>query len=79
MWSVGCIFYEMLAYRPLFLGAEEIDMIKIIFSFLGTPNDQIWPGFSSLPNASLVQSIEHYPPPSDMRTSFGLEQDQLDD
>lgn len=39
MWSVGCIFFEMICLRPLFQGMEEIEMINIIFRILGTPND----------------------------------------
>jgi cell division cycle 2-like protein len=31
-----------------------------IFKLLGTPNDKIWPGFSSLPNAQSFQFV-HQP------------------
>jgi serine/threonine protein kinase len=31
MWSVGCIFWEICTFRPLFNGLEEILMIKMIF------------------------------------------------
>lgn len=37
MWSVGCIFGEMLQRKPLFCGKDYIDQLKLIFALLGTP------------------------------------------
>eukprot|EP00026_Physarum_polycephalum_P011200 Phypoly_transcript_11405.p1 GENE.Phypoly_transcript_11405~~Phypoly_transcript_11405.p1 ORF type:complete len:299 (+),score=26.26 Phypoly_transcript_11405:109-1005(+) len=48
MWSVGCIFAEMLNNRPLFPGDSEIDELFHIFRALGTPNEETWPGVSRL-------------------------------
>lgn len=48
IWSVGCIFAEMAMRKPLFPGDSEIDELYKIFRVLGTPNEQIWPGVSSL-------------------------------
>ncbi|KYR00380.1 p34-cdc2 protein [Tieghemostelium lacteum] len=50
IWSVGCIFAEMLTKKPLFSGDCEIDQIYRIFRILGTPTESIWPGVTSLPN-----------------------------
>ncbi|ETO83346.1 CMGC/CDK/CDC2 protein kinase [Phytophthora nicotianae P1976] len=50
MWSVGCIFAEMIKGKALFTGISEIDQLFQIFSKLSTPNSETWPGFSSLPN-----------------------------
>ena len=49
IWSIGCIFFELYKLKPLFDGREEIEMINMIFSTLGTPTEDIWPGFSQLP------------------------------
>ena len=49
MWSAGCILGELLAHQPLLPGKSEINQIELIIDLLGTPNDHIWPGFSSLP------------------------------
>ena len=49
IWSIGCIFFELCKLRPLFNATEEMRMIEMIFKTLGTPNDQIWPGYSQLP------------------------------
>lgn len=38
IWSVGCIFAEMAALRPLFAGTKEEDELQRIFRLLGTPN-----------------------------------------
>ncbi|KLO16731.1 Pkinase-domain-containing protein [Schizopora paradoxa] len=51
MWSVGCIFAEMvLRGAPLFPGDSEIDQIFKIFRILGTPSEESWPGVSQLPD-----------------------------
>ena len=36
--------------RPLFVGDSEIDQIFKIFSILGTPNNNTWPGIDQLPD-----------------------------
>ncbi|KAK6926214.1 Protein kinase domain [Dillenia turbinata] len=50
VWSVGCIFAEMVNQRPLFPGDSEIDELFKIFRVMGTPNDDTWPGVTSLPD-----------------------------
>ncbi|KAL5670237.1 hypothetical protein ACJX0J_022458, partial [Zea mays] len=50
VWSVGCIFAEMVNQKPLFPGDSEIDELFKIFRVLGTPNEQSWPGVSCLPD-----------------------------
>ncbi|TFY77379.1 hypothetical protein EWM64_g6632 [Hericium alpestre] len=51
MWSVGCIFAEMVMRgNPLFPGDSEIDQIFKIFRVLGTPNEDVWPGVNQLPD-----------------------------
>lgn len=50
LWSIGCIFAEMVTRRPLFAGDFEKDQLFEIFRVLGTPNDDIWPGVSQLPH-----------------------------
>ncbi|KAH0619713.1 hypothetical protein JD844_000651 [Phrynosoma platyrhinos] len=52
MWAVGCILAELLAHKPLLPGSSEIQQIDMIVQLLGTPNENIWPGFSKLPLVS---------------------------
>jgi serine/threonine protein kinase len=47
VWSIGCIFAEMVTCSPLFPGDSEIDQLFKIFRCLGTPNEETWPGVSS--------------------------------
>ena len=49
IWSVGCIFGELLINKPLLPGKSEAKQIDLIINLLGTPNESIWPGFYSLP------------------------------
>ncbi|NWH67636.1 CDK10 kinase, partial [Geococcyx californianus] len=52
MWALGCILAELLAHKPLLPGTSEIHQIDLIVQLLGTPNENIWPGFSKLPLVS---------------------------
>ncbi|KAL1548406.1 Cell division control protein 2 C [Salvia divinorum] len=48
MWSVGCIFAEMVRMEVLFLGDSEFRQLLTIFRLLGTPTEKEWPGVTSL-------------------------------
>lgn len=48
IWSIGCIFAEMVTKKPLFAGDSDLDQLYRIFRILGTPNETIWPGFTKL-------------------------------
>lgn len=50
IWSIGCIFAEMANGRPLFAGSSESDQLEKIFSKLGTPNEDIYPAITELPD-----------------------------
>jgi len=50
LWSVGCIFAEMLTRKPLFPGDSEIDQLFRIFRTLGTPDEKTWPDIVRLPD-----------------------------
>uniref|UniRef100_T1IXK4 Protein kinase domain-containing protein n=1 Tax=Strigamia maritima TaxID=126957 RepID=T1IXK4_STRMM len=50
VWSIGCIFAEMITKRPLFHGDSEIDQLFRIFRTLGTPTEQTWKGVAELPD-----------------------------
>lgn len=47
MWSVGCLFAELLANNPLFPGNNESKQLHCIFSMLGFPNEERMPGVST--------------------------------
>ena len=48
MWSIGCIFAEMILMNPLFKTSENL-MVKHIFHFLGTPTEETYPNLEFLP------------------------------
>ncbi|XP_018905407.1 cyclin-dependent kinase 18 isoform X2 [Bemisia tabaci] len=55
MWGVGCIFYEMLEHKPLFPGSTIEDELTLIFSELGMPEPDTWPGLE-IPKLKLTSS-----------------------
>ncbi|KAL7411870.1 putative cell division cycle 2 [Mrakia frigida] len=68
MWSIGCIFAELMLKEPLFQGKGELDQIAQIFKTLGHPSENSWPGWTSLPLAkSLNVSGSQY---SNLRSRF---------
>ncbi|KAG7264776.1 hypothetical protein CRUP_007102 [Coryphaenoides rupestris] len=50
LWSLGCIFAEMITRRALFPGDSEIDQLFRIFRTVGTPDETVWPGVTTMPD-----------------------------
>uniref|UniRef100_A0A6G1SFX1 cyclin-dependent kinase n=1 Tax=Aceria tosichella TaxID=561515 RepID=A0A6G1SFX1_9ACAR len=59
VWSIGCIFGELLLQKPLFPGQSEIQQIDLIFKALGSPSEDLWPEYEKI---RLVQKVKfpHY-------------------
>ncbi|KDN44386.1 Pkinase-domain-containing protein [Tilletiaria anomala UBC 951] len=70
MWSVGCIFAELLTKEPLFMAKNETEQIAKIFRLLGQPTEDSWPGFQALPLASSLSVKVGAPPFSTLRQKF---------
>lgn len=49
MWGLGCILAEMINRKPIFKGTSEIDQLELISKICGSPNEQSYPGWNSLP------------------------------
>ncbi|XP_078441073.1 cyclin-dependent kinase C-2-like isoform X2 [Wolffia australiana] len=49
MWSVGCIFAELLHGKPILPGKNEPEQLTKIFELCGTPDEVNWPGVSKIP------------------------------
>lgn len=67
MWSVGCIFAEMLRRKPLLPGKNTQHQLQLIISYLGTPepealarinNDKCRKFIESLPKTSGRQALQ---------------------
>jgi len=54
LWSVGCVFAELMASVPVFPGKDEGSQLKMIFELCGHPSATSWPEWTSLPLAWLL-------------------------
>ncbi|KAL2479795.1 Cyclin-dependent kinase F-1 [Abeliophyllum distichum] len=54
LWSLGCIFAELLSLEPLFPGNSDIDQLGRIFSVLGNLSEKVWPGCTKLPDYEII-------------------------
>lgn len=68
VWSIGCIFGELLHMEPLFPGKSEVDELNRIFKLLGTPSEKSWEGYRSLPGVSKIKFVDY--PISRIRDKF---------
>ncbi|MDP2439829.1 MAG: protein kinase [archaeon] len=58
IWSIGCIFYELLAYRVLFNASNEPRTLVAIIDTKGSPPSDVWDRcFSSLPGLDHPQPL----------------------
>jgi cyclin-dependent kinase 12/13 len=67
MWSVGCIFAEILLRRPLFPGKDEMEQIQRICNVCGTPSETTWPGVMKYP---FFKTFQLEPRPSTFYKEF---------
>lgn len=70
MWSVGCIFAELLLKDPLFQAKGEIELISMIFKLLGPPTHNSWPDFITLPLAKTLTLPSPQPPQFRQRFNY---------
>lgn len=60
MWSMGCIFAEMITGTPLFNGHSDGEQLLKIFKLFGTPTKEEWPGLLTCPNVKVIMSDARY-------------------
>lgn len=76
IWAAGCIFAELMLRTPFLVGDSDMGQLKTIFSALGTPTEQDWPGMTQLPD--YVQ-FPKQPAPTSLGTLFtAAPEDALD-
>ncbi|VDM96831.1 unnamed protein product [Onchocerca ochengi] len=61
MWSVGCIIAELLLRVPIFPGESDIDQLVKIYSVLGTPTGEDWPGLEEFPDFITIKPMPAVP------------------
>ncbi|KAJ8478979.1 hypothetical protein OPV22_022706 [Ensete ventricosum] len=54
LWSLGCIFAELLSLDPLFPGTSDIDQLSKIISVLGDLTEETWSGCLDLPDYNKI-------------------------
>lgn len=59
LWSVGCVFGEMLLGRPILQGRTEVEQLHKIFKLCGSPPDEYWKK-SKLPHTTLFRPQHNY-------------------
>ena len=55
IWGVGCIIAEMYMRKPLFGASGDLDQLKMVCFYCGTPTEETYPGVGKLPDFSKVQ------------------------
>ncbi|CAI4210467.1 unnamed protein product [Parascedosporium putredinis] len=63
VWSVGCVFAELVLRNPYLPGETDINQIELVCRNLGTPTEDNWPGVSKLREYGAIPA-EMYPVPS---------------
>ncbi|KAJ3102558.1 Mitogen-activated protein kinase [Phlyctochytrium planicorne] len=58
LWSVGCIFGELMLTKIMFKGVDYIDQLQKIFEVLGTPSD---PTLTHLCSARVLKYLRSWP------------------
>ncbi|RDX99774.1 Protein IMPAIRED IN BABA-INDUCED STERILITY 1, partial [Mucuna pruriens] len=67
LWSVGCVFAELLVGKPILQGRTEVEQLHKIFKLCGSPPDEYWKK-TRLPHATLFKPQQPYD--SCLRHSF---------
>ncbi|OQS04041.1 cyclin-dependent kinase [Thraustotheca clavata] len=55
IWSVGCIFAELLLGRAPMQGRNELEQLQCIYGLVGVPTKENWPNYEMLPQANAFQ------------------------
>ncbi|XP_020226742.1 protein IMPAIRED IN BABA-INDUCED STERILITY 1 [Cajanus cajan] len=59
LWSVGCVFAELLIGKPILQGRTEVEQLHKIFKLCGSPPDEYWKK-TRLPHATLFKPQQPY-------------------
>ncbi|KAG2391848.1 hypothetical protein C9374_013333 [Naegleria lovaniensis] len=83
IWSLGCIFNELVTTKPIFEGREskeafQRDQLETIFKILGTPSEDDWPDMKDLEFYKLMTQIPYYPPSLEQHTELASDSLEID-
>ncbi|KAI0322960.1 kinase-like domain-containing protein [Amylostereum chailletii] len=60
IWGIGCVLGEMFHRHPILPGTSDLDQLEKIWQMCGTPNQQSWPNFDTLPGCEGVRRFTYY-------------------
>ncbi|KAG0672744.1 MAPK protein hog1 [Pichia californica] len=78
IWSVGCIFAEMIEGKPLFPGKDHVHQFSIITELLGSPPPGVIDTICSENTLKFVQSLPHRDPIPLTQRFQGVEPEAVD-
>ncbi|KAI9206201.1 kinase-like domain-containing protein [Polychytrium aggregatum] len=78
MWSVGCIFAELMIRNPYVAAETDIGQLTKIFEARGTPTETDWPGVKELPGWALAEPKAPIPKPPLLSLFSAAGEDVLD-
>ncbi|KAE8675774.1 putative serine/threonine-protein kinase [Hibiscus syriacus] len=59
LWSVGCVFAEVLMGKPILKGITEVEQLHKIFKLCGSPPDEYWKRLK-LPHSTMFKPQHQY-------------------
>ncbi|XP_057415951.1 mitogen-activated protein kinase 7-like [Lotus japonicus] len=59
MWSVGCIFAEILGRKPIFTGTDCLNQLKLIISIIGTQDESDLDFIDNPRSRSFIESLPY--------------------
>ncbi|KAF5725382.1 ATP binding protein putative isoform 1 [Tripterygium wilfordii] len=59
LWSVGCVFAELIFGKPILKGRTEVEQLHKIFKLCGSPPEEFWRK-SKLPHATMFRPQHYY-------------------
>ena len=77
IWSIGCIFAEILLGKPLFPGRNVVHQLELITDLLGTPSPQVVAKVGAYVSAPNMPAAYHQVQPFASYHSIGLLQYNL--
>jgi cyclin-dependent kinase 7 len=63
VWSVGCVFAELVIRNFFVPGDSDINQLSLIYDFGGHPTEETWPGVTSLPSYFPPEKLAKKPQP----------------
>lgn len=79
MWSLGCIFAEMVTGMPLLNGRTDVEQLVKIFQLLGAPTPETWPSMPSYPkSAEMIKAASKFVHEQISKTTKGSENNSVE-